>query len=122
MPNYIPLILFTVFTNFLSQIMLKKGMAQFTLLSFNASDVLAALPRIIFNMYVAGGLLVMVISMASHLLVLSKVDISFAYPFLGLSFVLITAWGYFVLAEPMNLYKIAGVIFIVCGVALVAKS
>lgn len=122
MTNYIPLILFTVFTNFLSQIMLKKGMAQFTLLSFNASDVLTALPRIIFNMYVAGGLLVMVISMASHLLVLSKVDISFAYPFLGLSFVLITAWGYFVLAEPMNLYKIAGVIFIVCGVALVAKS
>ena len=97
-------------------------MSQFTLLSLNSNEILTALPRIIFNIYVAGGLLVMVISMASHLLVLSKVDISFAYPFLGLSFVLITAWGYFALAEPMNLYKIAGVIFIVCGVALVAKS
>ena len=122
MTNYIPLILFTVLTNFLSQIMLKKGMAQFTLLAFNAGDILSALPRIMLNIYVVGGLIVMVISMASHLLVLSKVDISFAYPFLGLSFVLITAWGYFVLAEPMNLFKLAGVVFIVCGVALVAKS
>jgi len=81
-----------------------------------------AIPSILFNIFVVGGLLVMVISMASHLLVLSKVDISFAYPFLGLSFVLITLWGYYVLSEPMNIYKIAGVAFIVCGVALVAKS
>lgn len=122
MSKYIPLILFTVLTNFLSQIMLKKGMSEINLGSLNTGNVLTALPSILFNIFVVGGLLVMVISMASHLLVLSKVDISFAYPFLGLSFVLITLWGYYVLAEPMNIYKIAGVAFIVCGVALVAKS
>ena len=64
----------------------------------------------------------MVVSMACHLLVLSKVDISYAYPFLGLSFVLITAWGYLVLSEPLSIYKVLGVLLIVCGVALVAKS
>jgi multidrug transporter EmrE-like cation transporter len=122
MSKYIPLILFTVLTNFLSQIMLKKGMSQITLPSLSAGNVLSALPGIVFNLFVIGGLLVMVISMASHLLVLSKVDISFAYPFLGLSFVLITAWGYLVLSEPLNVYKLAGVAFIVFGVALVAKS
>jgi multidrug transporter EmrE-like cation transporter len=122
MSKYIPLILFTVLTNFLSQIMLKKGMSEINLGSLNTGNVLTAIPSILFNIFVVGGLLVMVISMASHLLVLSKVDISFAYPFLGLSFVLITLWGYYVLSEPMNIYKIAGVAFIVCGVALVAKS
>ncbi len=122
MSKYIPLILFTVLTNFLSQIMLKKGMTQIKLDSLSASTALQAIPGILLNMFVMGGLLVMVISMASHLLVLSKVDISYAYPFLGLSFVLVTAWGYFILSEPMSAYKLIGVSLIVCGVALVAKS
>lgn len=122
MSKYIPLILFTVFTNFLSQIMLKKGMTQIKIDSLGASNVLLAIPGILLNMFVMGGLLVMVISMASHLLVLSKVDISYAYPFLGLSFVLVTAWGYFALSEPMSMFKVSGVLLIVCGVALVAKS
>lgn len=122
MSKYIPLILFTVLTNFLSQIMLKKGMTQIKIDSLGASNVLQAIPGILLNFFVMGGLVVMVISMASHLLVLSKVDISYAYPFLGLSFVLVTAWGYFMLSEPMSVYKLAGVFLIVCGVALVAKS
>lgn len=122
MSKFIPLILFTVLTNFLSQIMLKKGMSQISLGTLTSNNIVSAIPSIVFNIYVVGGLFVMVVSMASHLLVLSKVDISFAYPFLGLSFVLVTIWGHFVLAEPINLYKIAGVAFIVCGVALVAKS
>ena len=122
MSKYIPLILFTVFSNFLSQIMLKKGMTQIKLGSLGAGSIVQAIPGILMNVFVMGGLLVMVISMASHLLVLSKVDISYAYPFLGLSFVLVTIWGYFVLSEPMSVHKIAGVLLIVCGVALVAKS
>ncbi len=122
MAKFIPLILFSVLTNFLSQIMLKKGMTQVSLGSLSTSNVLGALPGIVFNPFVVGGLLVMVISMASHLLVLSKVDISFAYPFLGLSFVLVTLWGHFVLAEPLTFYKLAGVALIVGGVVLVAKS
>jgi len=122
MSKFIPLILFTVFSNFLSQIMLKKGMTQIKLESLGAASLLQSLPSILLNIFVTGGLIVMVISMASHLLVLSKVDISYAYPFLGLSFVLVTAWGYFVLSEPMSVFKLAGVSLIVCGVALVAKS
>ena len=104
MSKFIPLILFTVFSNFLSQIMLKKGMTQIKIDSLGAASVLQAIPGILLNVFVMGGLIVMVISMASHLLVLSKVDISYAYPFLGLSFVLVTAWGYFVLSEPCLLY------------------
>lgn len=86
------------------------------------SGALGASGSIVFNPYVISGLAVMVISMASHLMVLAKVDISFAYPFLGLSFVLVTLYGYFVLSEPVNIWRIAGVLLIVLGVSLVAKS
>ena len=122
MKAFIPLILFTVLTNFLSQIMLKKGMTSIGKFDLSLSGVTKSTGDIIFNPFVFGGLVVMVISMASHLIVLSRVDISFAYPFLGLSFVLITIYGAFVLSEPLNIWKIAGVLFIVLGVSMVAQS
>ena len=64
----------------------------------------------------------MVVSMGAHLIVLSRVEISFAYPFLGLSFVLITLWGYFALGEAVTPWRVAGVLLICSGVALVARS
>ena len=122
MIKFIPLILFTVLTNFGSQVLLKKGMTSIEQFSISADGLLKAAPMIIFNPYVIFGMLMMVISMGTHLVLLSRVDISFAYPFLGLSFVLITLYGHYVLAEPINAFKICGVLLIVSGVALVAKS
>lgn len=122
MAKYIPLILFTILTNFLSQILLKKGMTDLASVQSTAQHPLSILPSAMTNLFVLTGLAVMVISMGSHLLVLSKVQLSYAYPFLGLSFVLVAIWGYFALSEPMNIYRICGVAFIVCGVALVARS
>jgi len=122
MVKFIPLILFTVLTNFLSQIMLKKGMTSIERFDMNLSAILGATFSIVFNPYVFFGLLMMVISMGSHLVVLSRVEISFAYPFLGLSFVLITLYGYFVLGESVTLWRVLGVLLICSGVALVAKS
>jgi len=122
MAKFIPLILFTVLTNFLSQIMLKKGMTSIEKFDVSLSGVWHSGMAILFNPYVFFGLVMMVISMGSHLVVLSRVDISFAYPFLGLSFVLITAYGYFMLGEMVNSWRILGVLLICAGVALVAKS
>ena len=122
MAKFIPLILFTVLTNFLSQIMLKKGMTSIQSFAMNGEGILKAIPSIILNPFVFFGLVMMVISMGTHLVVLSRVDISYAYPFLGLSFVLVTIYGYFALGEPLSIYKVLGVALIVLGVALVAKS
>ena len=122
MAKYIPLILFTIFTNFFSQIMLKKGMTDIPKFDLTPASVAGAAFSIIFNPWVFFGLVMMVVSMGSHLLVLSRVELSFAYPFIGLSFVLITAWGYFMLGESVNTVRVAGVGCICLGVVLVAQS
>lgn len=122
MSKFIPLILFTVFTNFGSQILLKKGMTSIQQFDMTGSGIMGAFLDIIFNKYVIGGLVVMAISMGSHLVVLSRVDISYAYPFLGLSFVLVTAWGHFVLSESVDFWRILGVLLICLGVACVGRS
>jgi len=101
---------------------MKKGMTSIEPFDNNVAGIVGALGSIVLNPYVFFGLVVMMISLGSHLVVLSKVDISFAYPFLGLSFVLVTAYGHLVLHESINVWRIAGVILIVSGVSLVAKS
>lgn len=122
MAKFIPLILFTVLTNFGSQIMLKHGMTSIAHFELTRDGILKSSLDILFNAYIIGGLLVMAVSMASHLIVLSRVEISYAYPFLGLSFVLTALWGYFILSEDMNTYRILGILLICSGVALVARS
>ena len=102
--------------------MLKKGMTTIAQFELSASGLAGSMYDILFNGYVIGGLVVMVISMGSHLVVLSRVDISYAYPFLGLSFVLTTAWGYFVLSEDVNAWRVLGVLLICTGVSFVARS
>ena len=122
MTRFIPLILFTVLTNFLSQIMLKKGMTSIERFELTPLAVLSNALSILFNPWVFFGLATMVVSMGTHLVVLSRVEISFAYPFLGLSFVLITLWGHFALGEAVTLWRVAGVFLICAGVALVARG
>ncbi len=122
MTRFIPLILFTVGTNFLSQIMLKKGMTTIEKFDLTPAALLGSVFSIVFNPWVFFGLVMMVISMGTHLVVLSRVEISFAYPFLGLSFVLVTLYGHFALGEEVNIWRIAGVALICAGVALVARS
>ena len=122
MTRFIPLILFTVLTNFLSQIMLKRGMTTIQRFDLTPLSVLSNAFAIVFNPWVFFGLATMVISMGAHLVVLSRVEISFAYPFLGLSFVLITLWGHYALDEAVTVARVLGVLLICAGVALVARS
>ncbi len=122
MTKFIPLILFSVLTNFASQVMLKKGMTDLPKFDLSVIAVLSNSLNIVFSPWVFFGLLTMVVSMGSHLMVLSRVDISFAYPFLGLSFGLVTIWGYFVLNEGVTALRVAGVMLIFLGVFLVSRS
>jgi len=53
---------------------------------------------------------------------LSRFDLGLSYPFVGLSFVFTLAFGYALLGESVNGWRLAGTIFIVIGCAFVAKS
>lgn len=52
--------------------------------------------------------------------ILRKLPISFAYPFMSLSIVIILTVSYYIFSEPITLYKLFGSCFIVLGVTLIA--
>lgn len=120
--KYIVFILFTVLTNAAAQLMLKQGMLSLGPLSFTADTFIARIFQVVFNPWVFAGLATFVISMASHLYVLSKVELSFAYPFLSLAYVAVAVFAYFVFREDLNAWRIAGIAFICVGTILIAQS
>lgn len=120
--KYIPFILFTVATNAAAQLMLKQGMMSLGPLSFTGETLIARIFQILFNPWVFAGLSTFAISMASHLFVLSKVELSFAYPFLSLAYVVVAVIAYFVFREDINSWRIAGIAFICVGTVLIAQS
>jgi multidrug transporter EmrE-like cation transporter len=58
----------------------------------------------------------------SWVMVLTRVDVSQAYPFVGLSILSAFALGHFFLSEPVSLRRIAGMVLIVRDVILVAQN
>ena len=59
---------------------------------------------------------------SAWLWVLSKVDLSVAYPFVGLSFLVTMAFGAFLLEESVTPSRIAGTLLIAVGCILVGRS
>ncbi|WP_442865684.1 EamA family transporter [Buttiauxella sp. WJP83] len=56
------------------------------------------------------------------MVVLSKLDVTVAYPLLSLGYVITTVIGYYFLNESVNTLKVAGLVFICIGIICVSKS
>jgi multidrug transporter EmrE-like cation transporter len=120
----IALILFTVLTNAAAQIMLKKGMLSFGALApaVGLSGVVGTAFSVVFSPWVFAGLCMFVVSMASHLIVLSRVQLSFAYPFLSLAYVVVAVYAFFVFGEDVGAARIAGIALICLGTVFISMS
>ena len=120
--QYIPLILFTVLTNAAAQIMLKTGMLSIGTFSLEPGDIAVAAQKTMVNPMVILGMFTFVVSMASHLLVLSRVDLSFAYPFLSLAYVVAALYAYFIFRENIDGVRMLGIGLICAGTFFIARS
>jgi uncharacterized membrane protein len=53
---------------------------------------------------------------------MTRFELSYAYPFTSLNFVLVLAMSVWLLDEQLNLYKVAGVALIVLGTVVAAAG
>jgi len=54
--------------------------------------------------------------------VLSRLELSLAYPMVSIGYVLVVLLSWLVLKEPVNAMRIAGLAFICCGVVMISRS
>lgn len=102
------------------QMLIKMGMKQ---VGYITSDNLVnALWRAMLNPLVMAGLIFYFIAAFVWILVLSRVDLSYAYPMLSLGYIVILIISATILHEPVSLSRMFGTSFIILGVILIFYS
>ncbi|MEM0333749.1 MAG: EamA family transporter [Candidatus Aenigmatarchaeota archaeon] len=120
-----PKTLILIFTSILfgvfGQISLKHGMNNLGPLEIK--DIFSRkLFSIIFEKFVFIGIVFYLIATLIWLVILSKIELSTAYPMLAIGYVIIALLSKFLLNENLTLLKFVGIILISVGVFLVLKS
>lgn len=122
MSKYFIFIVVTVILNATSQLLMKTGMIRVGEAEFSAQRVMSMAVAAATNPFIILGLLTMTISMGTHLMSLSRFDVSFAFPFLSLAYVIVAVWGYFFLGENLNPTRMLGIGIIILGTVVLARS
>lgn len=104
------------------QLFLKYGMNQVGAFEFSAEAVLAILPRVLASPFIWLGFIGFMGGSAFWLAVISRVQLSLAYPVLALNYLIIVLESWLILKEDVSWGRIAGVAVIVVGVIVVGLS
>lgn len=116
-----PFIVIAVAIGIVGQLLVKKGLNSLGNLNFSLG-LLETYIKIFLSPLVILGSLTYFASVFFWVYALTKVDLSFAYPFLALSYVLILLCSWVFLGEHIPLIRWVGVVVICLGVLLVARS
>jgi len=117
--NAIVIIIIGVVFAAIGQVSWKLGMnqaGQFATLN------LATLSTVLLNPYVLLGFVMYGLSTIFWLIALSKKDLSFVYPFISLTYILVLVLSSLVLKESIGLNKIAGTIAIIIGLIIISRA
>ena len=116
------LISFSVVTSVLGQTAIKLGANQLGPVQNLSVGLLIVASMALRSPPIIFGLFMYAMSAFAWMIVLSRLDLSIAYPFVALNFVLITVISKFVFSETVPVIRWLGVAFICVGIVLVAYS
>ncbi len=118
--QHLALTLLVVSMGATGQLLLKMGVSTPAIANaasrLDTITAMATSPGVVIGLILYGG------SAALWLFVLKTVDLSVAYPFIGLGFILTMLFGFFLLGEHITPIRIIGTLMIVGGVILVGRS
>jgi len=104
------------------ELLLKQGMTRHGVLDLAPDTLVSNIGKLVTNPFVMGGFTLIFSGSIFWLSVISRVPLSFAYPMLSTSYILVVAASWFFLGEQISWLRLAGVFVIIAGVSLVAWS
>ncbi len=117
------LLIFTsIFMGAIGQILLKTGMSKIGYISIKYSDIIQNVLKAFVSPYILVGILSYLLSMILWLIILSRVELSFAYPMVSVGYIFVIVLSYFILHENISLLRLIGVITICVGILFIARS
>jgi|SRR5690242_14816813 multidrug transporter EmrE-like cation transporter len=116
------LILFGVLLNATAQLLLKAGTNAVGRFDFAAQNIVPVATRVAFEPHILAGMMCYAVSLVVWIMGLSRVEVSVAYPLLSLGYVINALAAWYLFGESVGAMRIAGIGFIIVGVALIARS
>ena len=113
--SYIYIALTIIFTVY-GQIVIKWQASNAGPFPEDFNDKFLFLLRLVFNPWVLSGLAAAFLASLAWMAAMTKFDLSHAYPFMSLAFVLVLFLSAFFFNEPLTFSKIAGMALIVGGI------
>ena len=77
---------------------------------------------LLFNPFIMLSIILTLLSGLAWMIAMTKFDISYAYPYTALGFVLILLFSALLFNEPLTLSKMAGVLLIILGIYLSSRG
>jgi multidrug transporter EmrE-like cation transporter len=118
----LPLILLCVLLNSVAQLLLKEAMNRIGHFTFSLTHIIPIGIQVATNPFFMAGLICYVFSLVVWLLVLSRIDVSIAFPLNSISFIVCAFGAYIWLGESLSFMRIVGIVVIMTGVLLVTNS
>ena len=122
MARYLSLIILGVMLNAAAQLALKQGMRQIGYFDFGLRSCGPVFFAVAVNPYILTGLSCYVVSVVVWLMVLSRVEVSYAYPLLSIGYIVTAFAGWLFFHESIGATRWAGIVVICIGVWLVTRS
>jgi multidrug transporter EmrE-like cation transporter len=112
----------SVSLNALAQIALRKTMLTAGPLPSGLTNVIGFVFSLLLNPWFLAGMTCYATSIGSWMIVLSKAEVSLAYPLLSIGYIIAAIIGYYFLGENVNVARIGGIALICCGIIVISRN
>jgi multidrug transporter EmrE-like cation transporter len=116
------LILTGVMLNAGAQLLLKAGVTPLGELSVGLHNLLPTMLRVLMQWPIVAGLACYVVSVGVWIVGLSRVEVSIAYPMLSMGYVVNALLAWWLFGEALGPMRWAGMVLILAGVLVMARS
>ena len=116
----IVLILVSVLLNSAAQMLMRKGMLAVG--EVRLSNLFQMVGPMLANVWLWLSMLCYMVSFVLWMVVLSKMEMSYAYPFLSVGYVVVAVGGYYFFGEGLSMVRLLGIGVICIGVFLISRS
>lgn len=111
-------IVFTVY----GQLAMKWRITSYGSLPESIMEKMIFLLKLVFDPFIFSSLVSAFVASLFWMAAMTKFNISYAYPFMSLSYVLVFLFSAVFFKEPVTTYKIVGLIFVVIGILISSRS
>ena len=116
-------ILGTILLTTYGQLILKWRLSDLQIkLPDNLINKIVYLIKLVFDPFIFSGFVAAFIASLLWIMAVSKLDLSHAYPFTGLTFVLVTGLSILIFHENFSYYKLAGVLIMIMGIFVASRG